>query len=466
MPISIKTRLLIGYFGGLILIIGVAATALYDRSILIHGIKDAESITEEIATVQDLNMVLEGLVISVTDYMSTGKPVGREYLLDTGKKMDEPFKRIKALHVYRNHAGAAESGKQDAVEEMQTSLHNIRKLAENIYVIQHPQKSAEATRLFSEIEKERKNFLRQLQTYNSLNKEEQEYALYLSERHIKTVNITMASGAMLVLFFALTYILYLNRTIADPIINLTESVKEVEAGRWEKIAPQGGKELDLLVNEYNRMIDRLHDSYEGLEEIVVLRTAELREANTEIRKRYEELKELQQVTRELAITDGLTGLYNHKQLWERLEDEIARAERFGNPLSFIMCDIDYFKHYNDNNGHLKGDKLLKELGTILKSSMRKIDIVARYGGEEFGIILIETGKDDAYKVAEKLRGTVEAFHFENEEGQPDGDVTLSLGLASYPVDSTNCEELVRMADEALYTAKRQGRNRVRVKGIS
>ncbi len=156
-----------------------------------------------------------------------------------------------------------------------------------------------------------------------------------------------------------------------------------------------------------------------------------------------------------ANTDGLTGLYNHRHFHERLEQEIARSSRFGTVFSVIIADIDLFKVYNDNYGHLAGDEVLRRIGEYIKSSIRSIDIAARYGGEEFGVILPETRLMDAQVVGERIRKTIEAKT--NSRAMP---VTISVGLASWPIDGVMKEELINRADKALYFAKQSGRNRV------
>lgn len=165
-------------------------------------------------------------------------------------------------------------------------------------------------------------------------------------------------------------------------------------------------------------------------------------------------------TKLLAITDELTGLYNHRHFLQQLNNEVSRSLRYGRHASLMMIDIDYFKHYNDTHGHLKGNEVLKEVGHILKEMSRDVDVVARYGGEEFTIILPETNRKSARPLAERLRKKIEAHPFENQHTQPNKKLTVSIGLASCPKDSGSSFELLEQADRALYEAKRQGRNRV------
>ncbi len=155
-----------------------------------------------------------------------------------------------------------------------------------------------------------------------------------------------------------------------------------------------------------------------------------------------------------ANTDELTGLYNHRSFHERLEQEIARGSRFGGTFSLIMMDIDLFKAYNDIYGHLAGDQVLRKVGHYLESSIRSIDLAFRYGGEEFAVILPEARLDDAYKVAERIRKTIESKT--SSRAMP---ITTSLGVGNWPNDGVMKEEVIGLADAALYRAKQTGRNR-------
>ncbi len=155
-----------------------------------------------------------------------------------------------------------------------------------------------------------------------------------------------------------------------------------------------------------------------------------------------------------ATTDELTGLHNHRNFHERLEQEIARGSRFGSTFSLIMMDIDLFKAYNDIYGHLAGDQILRRVGRYLESSIRGIDLAFRYGGEEFTIILPEARLDDAYKVAERIRKTIESKT--SSRAMP---ITVSIGIGNWPNDGVMKEEIIGRADAALYRAKQTGRNR-------
>lgn len=161
----------------------------------------------------------------------------------------------------------------------------------------------------------------------------------------------------------------------------------------------------------------------------------------------------------LSATDGLTGLANQRGLQGRLHEELRRAQRYGNILSVAMVDLDLFKQINDTYGHLVGDEVLREFGWFLREQVRETDFVARYGGEEFVLLLPETSPAGALSVLRRLREEMANRRF----GAPNAslEVTFSAGIASYPAEGARTpEDVLRRADEALYRAKRGGRNRI------
>lgn len=159
----------------------------------------------------------------------------------------------------------------------------------------------------------------------------------------------------------------------------------------------------------------------------------------------------------LAITDGLTGVYNHRRFQERLQEEFVRNSRHPEPFSILMVDLDYFKKINDTFGHPAGDAVLKIIAKLLVKMVRKLDVVARYGGEEFVVLLLKTDSMQAWQMAERIRKAIESAPLD-WQGQKI-DVTVSIGVASQPEDATQREELIACADKALYSSKRSGRNR-------
>ena len=204
--------------------------------------------------------------------------------------------------------------------------------------------------------------------------------------------------------------------------------------------------FDIQIDE-KKYIDIIEASRN---ELVVL-SSELAE---QVQAQHQDLE----TTRRLLGLDGMTQLQNHNRFFENLQHEIGRASRYKTPLSIIMADIDHFKSINDFFGHLGGDHALKSVATLLKQMLRNSDQVARYGGEEFAIILPMTGADDALHAAERLRKGIESLKLRYNDKPI--ELTMSFGVATMPGDAElDAESLIKMADEALYEAKRSGRNR-------
>ncbi len=162
----------------------------------------------------------------------------------------------------------------------------------------------------------------------------------------------------------------------------------------------------------------------------------------------------------LSLTDPLTGLGNRRSLFERLEMELERAERFSEGCALAMIDVDHFKNLNDVHGHLAGDAALRRVGELLGGAVRRVDTVARYGGEEFAVVLPRVSSAVALEVAEKVRGLIASSAFEHGARQPGGRVTISIGVACFPGDARDLATLIDCADAALFAAKRKGRDAV------
>jgi diguanylate cyclase (GGDEF)-like protein len=182
-----------------------------------------------------------------------------------------------------------------------------------------------------------------------------------------------------------------------------------------------------------------------------------REAGTAL-KNSEEFER----THMLSITDGLTGAYNYRFLIDAIAKEINRAQRFSEVFSIVMLDVDGLKEYNDVHGHLGGSDVIKRVSRIAASCLRSVDMLCKYGGDEFVIVLPRTAKKGAAIAAERLRKAIERHCFPGEDVT--GEITSSLGIASYPEDGITVQELISRADQALYSAKRHGRNKVWLSG--
>lgn len=241
--------------------------------------------------------------------------------------------------------------------------------------------------------------------------------------------------ALLIVVGATAYRLGL--IIVRPLERLADGAAQVAMGGLDVDLPATrAGEVGELTRIFNEMVARLR---QGQQEIA--------DANSRLRAKNEDLERL-------SVTDGLTGLTNHRALMQRLHEEALRSRRNKHPFAVIMTDVDHFKQYNDEFGHPQGDIVLKHVAHILQQSTRTVDCVARYGGEEFAVLLPETSIAGALEVAERIRAKVEASEF------PGRGVTLSIGVAEFPRHDDDPQGVIAVADAALYVAKRGGRNQV------
>ena len=227
--------------------------------------------------------------------------------------------------------------------------------------------------------------------------------------------------------------------------SLDTAITALRAGAYDYLVKPFA-ELDMISNVAYRAIEKasLVDENQYLLD-------ELKEKNNQLIAANKTLKEL-------AVRDGLTGLYNHRYFQEALSVEVLRCQRHERGFSLIFIDVDNFKNYNDTNGHPEGDNALKTLSELINSRLRGSDILARYGGEEFIVLLPETSKEVTCEVAEDIRKLVEEHPFPGEEKQPLGTLTISLGVSTFKDDGENGSTLLESADSRLYKAKAQGRN--------
>jgi two-component system cell cycle response regulator len=179
------------------------------------------------------------------------------------------------------------------------------------------------------------------------------------------------------------------------------------------------------------------------------------------KKRYQDrLRHNVQLSLEMAITDQLTGLHNRRYMARHLDSLISNAQKSNKPLAFLIMDIDHFKAVNDTHGHDIGDEVLREFANRISANIRGIDLACRYGGEEFVVVMPDTDVDFAYTIAERLRKSVETTPIEISRAPGALNVTISIGIAASAGGDDNAEKLLHRADQALYRAKREGRNRV------
>jgi diguanylate cyclase (GGDEF)-like protein len=256
---------------------------------------------------------------------------------------------------------------------------------------------------------------------------------FLQIRRFRNMSLLIVSG----LLFCVGVIAYrLGLLIVRPLERLTRGAAEVAEGDLAVDLPAASGEVGELTAVFNHMVGRLRQSRQELDAM-----------NERLRNQNEDLERL-------STSDALTGLHNRRFLTQRLSEELVRSYRHKGSFAVLMVDVDEFKKYNDAFGHPAGDDVLKKVAAILLSSTRSVDCTARYGGEEFAVLLTDSAGDVAVEVAERIRARVASQEF------PGRRITVSIGLAEFPDHGQTAEEVISCADEALYAAKRAGRNKV------
>jgi diguanylate cyclase (GGDEF)-like protein len=269
---------------------------------------------------------------------------------------------------------------------------------------------------------------------------------------VSRVRLVFLGGAAISIIALLNFIAA--RGILRPILLLSEGAKRVAAGDLDVYLPVRGRdEIADLTRAFNDMAGKIREGRTSLEA-----------ARDELARTNEGLKAANRTLETLAITDGLTSLYNHRHFQDTLDNEIRRCEQQGRTLSLLLIDIDHFKQYNDRWGHQEGDSALRRVAAQLMKGIRATDMAFRYGGEELAVLLPSCPKTQAAEVAEKLRMAVRTHA--HRPGRFGERLTVSVGVAAFPEDGRVARGLVDMADAALYAAKAGGRDRVVIAGTA
>lgn len=439
MTLHIRTKIIASFSIILALLSFIGFVAYYDRNLLFHGMQELENKMDEINGIAKIRLNTERALMPPNDYLITGDSKEKERFLEISAIVEKDLDWLAGLS-HKEHIDFDKG----AMEKFTV----LKEKAGEIFAIENPVGNKKGAILMEELDALshdiRTDYLdKSFEVINREAEKESSNARLLK----KQVDSLIAIGAIVSLIAVIALISYLSKSIIKPILLFKEGAFIIGKGDLDhKINLRDGFEMNLLADEFNRMTGKLKESYSGLEKKVEERTRELNEANMKLH--------------ELSVTDGLTGAFNHRYFYAKLEEEIKRAERYGHPCSIIMSDIDYFKNYNDTHGHIEGDHVLKGVVSCIKKNVREQDHVARYGGEEFSVILPETGKKEAVETADRIRRYIQAQMFPNEETQPGGSLTISLGVAVFPEDAADPKSLIEKADAALYRAKENGRNRV------
>jgi diguanylate cyclase (GGDEF)-like protein len=407
--------------------LGIVSLIVRDLTITIRQMREVE---RKVESATHLQLQVNNLLEPANNYLITGNIGERDNFDQLINTISEIIKEIQSQKGNTEWYTLADQINQDMLK--------LSEMVISVLFIDHPLGNPHAVQRMREAKRFSEGLIEKAEQFNLLS--EQEMMKMNETALLKGSKVQFVFyGTIGVAIFLLGLLsFYLSRSIIQPMLQLHRGVQIVSSGRLDhRLSVKTTDEIGNLALEFNRMVQALSDMKRNLD------------------LKLEE-------THQLAITDALTGLYNHRFCMGKIVEEVNRAERFNRPLSIITADIDNFKHYNDTHGHLRGDDLLRIFASVLKQQMRTADFVCRTGGEEFMMILPETDKAEAVLIADRLRITIEKHPFPYKETQPGRHLTVSLGVASYIQGQMDLQKLMKSADDALYQAKRSGKNQVAV----
>ncbi len=421
LPTSFQNRLIIGVGLLLVLIIAVAIASLFSIQSMDKAIGEITYISSmDVGSIIKLRTLLFDVSTTIHRYLIYGNPQERELFIRLNLQVENAFDDIMLTSI------AAEQ--KDSILSARQQWHQLQGTAK--FILEAP--DAETARTFTRpIEQFQLNLSSLFNYLGSL----QEAVLQKAYEHqLEVQRVAARASSFIYLIFgvgisvAIIIIFLLLRSVLVPVRLLKQGANNFGKGDLSYRVPLvSGDELGELAKAFNTMAETLEKDQAALEE--------------------------------LAIHDGLTGLYNHREFQRRLQAEIERAQRYQHRLSLLMIDIDRFKNFNDIYGHQVGDTVLQALGVKMRQEIRAVDYAARYGGEEFTIILPEMAAADAVAAAERLRKSIAADAIDIGAGQA-ANITVSIGVATFPEDAVSKDKLIGAADRALYAAKAAGRNKV------
>jgi diguanylate cyclase (GGDEF)-like protein len=403
----------------------LALISLFSLQGVTSAIDDVvQEATEEVAAVSRLQLVIQQAMIAAHDAATEGlrNPTTRERFLQSNRVVQKAFEDIDA-------GPFALQDERTLIQSAQEAWRQGQQLGEALIASPGP---ADAQTLVERMERAHVHHNRALEMLDRVrslaqNEMNAQVAHAVSVRQGAFVGIASAFAVGLSIVIVVGTVLA--RSIIAPLRALEAGANRFGAGDLSYRVPlKGTDELAELGRTFNSMADKLADGQAAL--------------------------------RELSTRDSLTGLANHREFQRQLTEEVERFRRYGRPFALLMLDVDHFKQINDTYGHLAGDEALRAVAMAIRGVVRPSDLVARYGGEEFALVLPETTSSGALALAERLRHHIGGSTIKLTTDRSI-TLTVSIGLAACPEDADAVQSLVSAADQALYAAKSEGRNRVR-----
>jgi two-component system, cell cycle response regulator len=419
--LSLRHRLAVG-IGVMLLplvILGISVIMSFESEIAAFEQVENKRL-EELFPMTDLVERMQRASVSVNAYVNHNNPAHRQRFEQLNREINRRFTAILA-------SPSKLPEKQVLIRASQTAWQQVEVKSNSIFTNSQPKVEVEKER--TEVNLYTQQAMENLaNTYQILTHLQIADNLAQAQRVKRNIRVTFLSIFGLGLTAAGLAGFVLTRSILVPLRRLEEGVECLGEGDLaHRIYLNTSDELGQLATAFNGMAQNLEQTQAKL--------------------------------RELAIKDGLTGVYNRTEFNRRLAAELERSQRYHHSCALVMLDIDFFKKINDSHGHQAGDEALRIVAALLKREVRPTDQVARYGGEEFVIILPEASSEKAGLVAERLRQAIAAQTIPTPQGES-LFLTASLGFAAFPVDAQSDDELIAAADQALYVAKGSGRNQV------
>lgn len=384
-----------------------------------------QEIEHEVLEEMHSMMHLDGAILQVTDpvhdYLLSADPSERGEFNRLSRKLDEAFKEARVVDFH-------EEKEREAIRLAWNEWQKARPAAEALLALSRPVGDAAAVRGVKRLDDQMDRIASLVEQAHNIAdqevKEETELAQAVRKKYTRYMSGIFWAGVFLVITCGFVLV----RSILVPLRILEVGANHLGSGRLShRVILNQQNEIGKLANAFNAMAEALEKSRIELQD--------------------------------LSIRDGLTGLYNPREFRRQLTEEIARSRRYGHPFSLLMLDIDFFKKVNDARGHPAGDEVLRKVAACILCEIRTTDLAARYGGEEFVVILLEIPASIAAITAERIRRAIADLAIPAEQGDP-VNVTVSIGVASFPENAGSEQELIAVADRALYASKQAGRNRV------
>ena len=418
---SLRTRFIIGTGAMLLPLMVLGVSAFASLEIAIQGFEEAaEETIQEMPRSTRIEQLMLRVPVPVKDYLKSAEPMERDNFTDLSREVDNAFQDA--------FTAPYDVEEKALLKAAQKEWQEARKLSEFMLTQPLPEKTPNAAQSMERLQYHIGRSTDILSQIYDVDTQEINEQLKLAEAGKQRVLFLSAIvfGAGLTGAFIIR--LALARSILLPLRLLEIGVARFGEGDLSiRIPLDTPDELGQLARVFNTMAENLEKSQAAL--------------------------------KDLAIHDGLTGVYNSREFHQRFKEEIERSRHKNRACSLMMVDIDHFKRINDTYGHQAGDEALRVVADLIKREVRSTDQVARYGGEEFSIILPDTPSSTAIALAERLRKLI-ASHPITIAPQQTINLTVSIGLAEFPQNALSEKELISEADQALYAAKRAGRNRV------